>query len=101
MEWYAPADTPACPGRSNISSLFVGLAGVFLDGLVAYDASADTWATLTPMKAPRGDKAVAVLDGQLVVVGGETWSGKKAPCAWDTSVSCDINQVPIHVCQRE
>lgn len=53
------------------------------------------------MKAPRGDKAVAVLDGQLVVVGGETWSGKKAPCAWDTSVSCDINQVPIHVCQRE
>ena len=30
------------------------------------------------------------------VVGGETWSGKKGPCSYDITSSCDINQVTNH-----
>ena len=73
-----------------------GWNGKFKDELVAYDAAGNSWTTLAPMQTPRGDKAVAVLDGRLYVVGGEIYSGKQEPCSYDTSTMCDINKVPIH-----
>ena len=101
--WSAAAVLPNA-GKGDISAVEIG--GViyvpggwntkFKDELVAYDAAGNSWSTLAPMQAPRGDKAVAVLDGRLYVVGGETWSGKQEPCPWDTSIMCDINKVPIH-----
>lgn len=101
--WAAAASMPN-GGKGDISAVEIGgviyLPGgwntVFSDQLVAYDASGDSWTTLAPMQAPRGDKAVEVLDGRLYVIGGETWSGKKQPCSWDSSTMCDINQIPIH-----
>ena len=102
--WTAAAKVPG-GGKGDITGVNIGgqiflpggWNGVFKDELLAYDPPTDTWATsLAPMKAPRGDKAVAALDGHLFVIGGESWSGKKAPCAWDPSQSCDINQIPIH-----
>ena len=83
--WTAAAKLPG-GGKGDISAVTIdgtiyvpgGWNGVFKDELVAYDPAADTWATgLAPMKAPRGDKAVAALDGHLFVIGGESWSGKK------------------------
>ena len=73
-----------------------GWQQAFLDTFVAYNTTSDTWSTLGPMRAPRGDKAVAVLNDRIFVIGGETWSGKKAPCSWDPSQSCDVNAIPMH-----
>lgn len=101
--WSAAAVLPNA-GKGDISAVEIdgkiyvpgGWNGKFKDELVAYDAARDSWTTLAPMQAPRGDKAVEVLDGRLYVIGGEIWSGKKGPCDWDASQMCDINKVPIH-----
>jgi kelch-like protein 17 (actinfilin)/kelch-like protein 20 len=101
--WAAAAKMPN-GGKGDISAVEMGgeiyvpggWMNAFSDQLVAYNPSSDSWATLAPMHAARGDKAVVGLDGRLYVVGGETWSGRTAPCRWDTAISCDVNQVPIH-----
>lgn len=38
--------------------------------LLIYDPTTDTWAYGAPMKTPRGDPGVAVLDGKVIVFGG-------------------------------
>ena len=101
--WSAAAVMPNA-GKGDISAVEIG--GViyvpggwndkFKDELVAYDAAGNSWTTLAPMHAARGDKAVEVLDGRLYVIGGEVWSGKQEPCYYDTSIMCDINKTPIH-----
>ena len=100
LRWWprpsCPTPAKAIRGGDRWGDLRPGWNGKFKDELVAYDAAGNSWSTLAPMQAPRGDKAVAVLDGRLYVVGGETWSGKQEPCPWDTSIMCDINKVPIH-----
>ena len=101
--WSAAAVMPHS-GKGDISAVEIdgviyvpgGWNTKFKDELVAYDAARDSWTTLAPMQAPRGDKAVEVLDGRLYVIGGEIWSGKKGPCDWDASQICDINKTPIH-----
>uniref|UniRef100_A0A7S0EQD4 Galactose oxidase n=1 Tax=Phaeocystis antarctica TaxID=33657 RepID=A0A7S0EQD4_9EUKA len=101
--WAAVASMPN-GGKGDISAVEIdgviyvpgGWNGVFSDQLVAYDVSGNSWSTLAKMQAPRGDKAVEVLDGRLYVIGGETWSGKKEPCSWDNTTDCNINQIPIH-----
>ncbi len=42
-----------------------------LDVVEAYDPARDTWTTMTSLPTPRNFPAVGVLDGLLIVVGGE------------------------------
>jgi len=101
--WAAAASMPN-GGKGDISAVEIdgviylpgGWDTTFSDQLVAYNPAGDNWTTLASMQAPRGDKAVVAFDGRLYVVGGETWSGKTEPCAWDPTLMCDINKVPIH-----
>lgn len=43
-----------------------------LDTVEAYDVSSDTWTSRTPVKRPRGDLAVGVIDSSMFVIAGET-----------------------------
>ncbi len=63
------------PGGWNV-------AGAFLNDLVAYNVVTGNWSARAPMHAPRGDMALAALDGRLFAVGGEMWSGQTYTCDW-------------------
>ncbi len=65
--------TPAGDGRALATGgvrLEVFLDHLFLDEVVRYDASLDTWTPLAPLNNPRAFHAVADTGTQLVVVGG-------------------------------
>lgn len=105
--WSAVASLPL-GGRGDIMPVAIddviylagGWNGVFLDTLIAYTPSSDTWAERAKMRAPRGDKAQAAMHGHLYIIGGETWSGKKEGCPWDPAQLCDVNKVPVHSCEK-
>lgn len=56
-----------------------------VDVLERYDPTADVWETLTPMPTPRGSIGADVVDGRLIVVGGEA-----AAAVLDTVEAYDI-----------
>jgi len=70
----------------------------FLNELAVYDPASAAWEERTPMHAPRGDHAVIALDGRLLVLGGERWSGEELPasCAYAWGPECNVNLIPMH-----
>eukprot|EP00900_Chrysochromulina_parva_P027686 jgi/Chrpa1/9551/Chrysochromulina_OHIO_Genome00022245-RA len=70
----------------------------FLNELAVYDPASAAWEEHTPMHAPRGDHAVIALDGRLLVLGGERWSGEELPasCAYAWGPECNVNLIPMH-----
>jgi len=108
--WTAMAPLPG-GGKGDISAVEISgtiyVPGVWNGGFknepVAFapsNGTSGTWDTnLAAMGRARGDKALAVLEGHIYVIGGEIWSGKVQPCAWDPSTTCNINALPIHNCE--
>ena len=76
-------------GWSPVTEKFTAAVEVYLP-------AADRWVALPAMPTARGDKALAILGHHLLVMGGEVWSGKTGPCPWDPSLTCDVNEVPLH-----
>jgi len=62
----------------------------------SYDVDDRKWVTLAPLPFARGDKAAALVHGHVVAVGGEITSGLRAPCQYDPTQTCDVNEVPVH-----
>ncbi len=59
-------------GRTEpVASTVVGVLQTNLGALEVFDPSTGVWQVLPSMPTPRGGIAAAVLDGELVVVGGE------------------------------
>jgi hypothetical protein len=68
----------------------------FVPAVEAYNPITNSWTKFANLLIPKGDFAVAVYREQLFAIGGEVWSGLVAPCDWDPTLECDINQVPTH-----
>mmetsp|Transcript_21525 Transcript_21525/g.32034 ORF Transcript_21525/g.32034 Transcript_21525/m.32034 type:complete len:438 (+) Transcript_21525:92-1405(+) len=68
----------------------------FTGAVESLDTETGTWMTHASLPTPRGDVALAVVNGRLIVAGGEVWSGSKAPCPWDPTLECNINEIPVH-----
>ena len=103
--WERRADMPT--SRGDVGAVTSGDIAVvtggwndatdgFLDTAEAYHWPTDEWRALPPLPVARGDKAMVTLDRTVLLIGGEVWSGKHAPCPWDETMSCKVNEVPLH-----
>lgn len=61
-----------------------------------YDVLTDKWSAVADIPKARGDMSVVTHNGRIHVIGGEIWSGKVLPCAWDASQDCNVNAIPTH-----
>uniref|UniRef100_A0A7S0PEM8 Galactose oxidase-like Early set domain-containing protein n=1 Tax=Cafeteria roenbergensis TaxID=33653 RepID=A0A7S0PEM8_CAFRO len=68
----------------------------FQAAVESFDVARNTWQSLAPLPYARGDKAAALSLGHVVTVGGEVTSGLSAPCDFDPSQTCAVNEVPVH-----
>jgi len=102
--WSEMAAMPTSRGDivavSHGSDIFVAGgwndASGFLTSLERYSASSNGWTVMADMDQPKGDKAGVMYDNEVMLIGGEITSGDQAPCPWDTSIMCDINEIPVH-----
>jgi len=58
--------------------------GVFLDNVVAYDPTSDTWSELTPLPEPRLAVVAASFGNQIIVSDG--YDGSMTSTTWESSV---------------
>lgn len=68
----------------------------FQSAVESFDVARNTWQSLAPLPYARGDKAAALALGHVITVGGEVSSGLSAPCDFDPSQTCAVNEVPVH-----
>jgi N-acetylneuraminic acid mutarotase len=103
-KWSAKKDLPSPRGdvtSAVISGKMFVTGGVddafnFASSVYAYSPSTDTWTAKANLPTPHGDSVAVAVDGVLHVVGGESWSGETAPCSYDVTKICNINEVPSH-----
>ena len=70
--------------------------GAFSAVVEAFSPASGGWARAANLLVARGDLGAAVYRGSLFAFGGEMWSGRTAPCAYDAAQTCAVNQVPTH-----
>jgi hypothetical protein len=68
----------------------------FLAVAEVYSFATNSWTTVDPLPFARGDKAAVLFKDTVLAIGGELTSGRSAPCDFDPSQTCPVNEVAIH-----